>query len=308
MIRISGVTIVEVEGSWHVGGPSAGAVSSIVLLRSPADVQVIKPPSWWTTLHVICIAVAVGVLLLALIIYARMERRRLQAVFDERERLANEMHDTLAQSFAGIGFQLQAIRRAIPTDIPELRQQVDLARNLVRHSHKEARRTIEPLGADSAAVLDDLMGSLVASASKMVEGGAVEIAALKTGLEIPLPAQISAALLRIGQEAIANAIRHADPSRLEISISYERNSVRLSVTDNGCGFVMSGDLLGFGLRGMHRRSAAISAELEISSYPGEGTRVELIVPLPHSLAPGIVFKRVWKYISEGMSNVDTKIT
>jgi signal transduction histidine kinase len=306
-IRISGISIVEVDGPWHVGGASAGAISSILLLRSPEDVEVIDPPSWWTTLHVIYIAIGLAVLLLvllALIVYNHMERWRLQAVLKERERLANEMHDTLAQSFAGIGFQLQAISEEIPREIPRLQQHVDLARNLVRHSHKEAKRSIEPLDMNSAEA--DLMTSLVGCARKMVEGCPVEVATVTTGTQTPLPPQIATCLLRIGQEAIANAVRHADPSRLEISIGYEKHFVRLSIRDNGRGFVKSGDLLGFGLRGIRKRAAAISGRLEIASQPGEGTRIEVTAPLPPTLTPIIVFKRMWKYALESRSNVDTK--
>jgi len=306
-IRVSGVSIVEVEGPWHVGGPTAGVISSIVLLRSPDDVQVIDPPSWWTTLHVIYIAVGLVILLLALlvlIVYNHMERGRLQAVLDERERLANEVHDTLAQSFAGIGFQLQAIRKAIPSEIPRLREQVDLARTLVRHSHKEARRSIEPLDPDSAEA--DLMTSLLDSATKMVEGCSVEVVTVTTGTQTPLPSRIAACLRRIGQEAIANAVRHADPTRLEIAIGYEKRFVHLSIRDNGCGFVKSGDLLGFGLRGMRKRAATISGRLEITSQPGEGTGIEVTAPLPPNLTPVVVFRRMWKHVWERKSDVDTK--
>jgi hypothetical protein len=306
-IRISGISIVEVDGPWHVGGASAGAVSSIVLLRSPEDVEVVAPPSWWTTLHVIYIALGLAVLLLAffaLIVYNHMKHLRLKAVLEERERLANEMHDTLAQSFAGIGFHLQAISEAIPSEIPRLQQQVDLAQILVRHSHKEAKRSIEPLDPDSTQA--DLMMTLVACARKMVEGCPMEVATVTIGTQTPLPSQIAISLLRIGQEAIANAVRHANPSRLEISIEYEKHSVRLSIRDNGCGFVKSGDLLGFGLRGIRKRAAAISGRLEIASQPGEGTRIEVTAPLPPTLTPMIVFKRMWKYVRESRSNVDSK--
>ena len=97
------------------------------------------------------IAAILGALVLAflcLVVYSRVEHWRLRAIHEERERLANEIHDTLAQSFSGIGFQLQAIRKAIPHEIPRLQKQVDLACELVRHSHKEARRSIEPLPPD----------------------------------------------------------------------------------------------------------------------------------------------------------------
>jgi signal transduction histidine kinase len=255
--------------------------------------------------HVIYIAAILGVLVLlfvGLAIYSRIERWRLQAVLDERERLAHEIHDTLAQSFAGIGYQLQAIRKAIPTEIPSLTQQVDLARELVRHSHKEARRSIEPLSPESPKETDLLL-SLETSARKMVEGGAIEVSTLSAGTPRPIPPDITASLLRIGQEAIANAVRHADPSHLEISVSYEKHVVRLVVRDNGCGFVKSGDLLGFGLRGMRKRSASLSARLEIFSQPGEGTSVEVAVPLPPDLTLFTFFQRTWRFLLERILHV-----
>jgi signal transduction histidine kinase len=126
------------------------------------------------------------------------------------------------------------------------------------------------------------------------------------GIPITLPVRIATCLLRIGQEAIANAIRHADPSRLEISIAYESALMRLSIRDDGRGFVKSGDLLGFGLRGMRKRAASISAKLEISSQPGEGTCVEVEVPLPPNLTAAIVLRQAWKYVTERKSHVYTK--
>jgi signal transduction histidine kinase len=244
-------------------------------------------------------------LFVGLEIYSRIERWRLQAVLDERERLAHEIHDTLAQSFAGIGFQLEAIRNATPTELAGLTKQVDRARELARHSHKEARRSIESLSPEPPEQLD-LLSLLETSARKMVEGGAVEVMTTSVGTPRPIPPEITASLLRIGQEAIANAIRHADPSHLEISVSYEKHVVRLVVRDNGCGFVKSGDLLGFGLRGIRKRSASISAKLEIFSQPGEGTCVEVVAPLPPDLTLFAFFQRMWRFILEGIFHVYAK--
>jgi signal transduction histidine kinase len=308
LVQISGISVLEVEGSWNYGLSSASAIRCKLLLRSAKDVRVLQPPSWWTTRHVLYIAGILGVLVLAflgLVVYSRVEQWRMQAVLQERERLANEIHDTLAQSFSGIGFQLQAIRRAVPPEISGLRKQVDLACDLVRHSHKEARRSIEPLRPDSRERVE-LLSSLEASARKMVEGGSVEIETIQTGSPRPLSPQFANTLLKIGQESIANAVRHADPSRLQIALRWETNIVRLAVRDNGIGFVKSGNLLGFGLRGMRKRAAAIGAKLEISSRPREGTVVEVIAGLPPTLNLVTVMKRSWTYVSEQVSRVETE--
>jgi signal transduction histidine kinase len=307
-IRITGICVLDISGTWGTGGANASSIRYKVLLRSPGDVQVIQAASWWTTLHVIYLAAILGVLVLVffgLLVYGRVEGWRLQAVIQERERMAHEIHDTLAQSFAGIGFQLQAIRKAIPNEAPSLREQVDLARALVRHSHKEARRSLEPLSPELPGDID-LLSSLESSARTMVEGGSVEVTASSTGVQRLIPPKIASSLLRIGQEAIANAVRHADPSHLDISLAYDIGSVSLAIKDDGCGFVKSGDLLGFGLRGMRKRSAAIFAELEIVSQPGEGTSVEVTVPFPPDLSLIAHFKRMWKFPLERILYVNAK--
>jgi signal transduction histidine kinase len=307
-IRISGISMLDVSGTWNTGGPNASTIRYKVLLRSPKDVQVIQQPSWWTTPHVVYLAAVLAVFVLVffgLVIYGRMEGWRLQAVFEERERLAHEIHDTLAQSFAGIGFQLQAIRKQIPSEAPGLLQQVDLARALVRHSHKEARRSLEPLSPELPGEID-LLSSLESSARMMVEGGSVEVTAASTGAPRPIPPKIAASLLRIGQEAIANAVRHAEPSHLDISLVYNIGFVRVTIKDDGCGFVKSGNLLGFGLRGMRKRTASLSARLDIVSQPGEGTCVEVSAPLPPGLTLSVLIKRMWNYPLERILYVNTK--
>jgi len=301
IVKITGISVLDVEGSWNSGGPAASTVHFTIFLRSPADVEEIAAPSWWTTPHLFYLAAILGILLflsLALALYSRMEHVKLEAILKERERLAHDIHDTLAQSFAGIGFQIQAIRRAIPQELPELRRQVDLARALVRHSHTEARRSIEPDHIGSLKS-DDLLSTLETSARRMVKGGAVEVLATSSGkLAYPLPEKVVDTLLHIGQEAIANAVRHADPSQIAIALAYDHDCVRLKVSDDGSGFEERGDLLGFGLRGMRRRAAAISARLDIVSRPGAGTQIQVDYPLQPKYALASLVKRSWKFLSE----------
>jgi Signal transduction histidine kinase len=284
-VKITGISLLSVEGSWNQGGPAASVVHYTVLLRSPDDVIEVKAPSWWTATHLIVLAAILGILMFlffALALYGRMEQLRLEAVMNERERLAHEIHDTLAQSFAGIGFQLQAIRRAIPKELSDLLKQIDLARSLVKHSHKEAHRSIEPLNV-SALQKIDLLCALESATKRMLEGGEIEVLTETidaTGKSQSIPPKIAYTMVQIGQEAIANAVRHADPSHITIALTYEEQRIILSIRDNGRGFVERGDLLGFGLRGMRKRVASISANLRIMSEPGHGTNVEVTCPLP----------------------------
>jgi signal transduction histidine kinase len=304
-LSVTGISTLEVGGSWNYGVDSAKAVRCTLLLRTPTDALVVEPPTWWSTRHVFYLAIIFGVLALAFLLHAirsRVERWRLQAVMAERERLAHEIHDTLAQSFAGIGFQLQAIQKSIPAALPQLRQQVSLATDLVRHSHKEARRSIEPLHAEPEEAIE-LLAELEQTAHQMVEGGLVKVTAITTGDQQDIPARTATELLRIGQEAIANTVRHANASGLDISLHYEGETVALTIEDNGVGFVKSGDLLGFGLRGMRKRAAAISAGLEIESYPGQGTRIKVIAPLPPRLTASHAVKSLLNQLRSMLSHV-----
>jgi signal transduction histidine kinase len=296
-LNVTGINTLEVGGNWNYGTNSAEAVRCTLLLRQPADARVIGPPSWWSARHMFYIAVALGLLALSFLLHAlrsRVQRWRLQAVMAERERLAHEMHDTLAQSFAGIGFQLQAIQKSVPDSLPQLRQQVRLATDLVRHSHKEARRSFEPPQTEQDQTVD-LLTELEHSMHQMLDGCSIEHLVATSGDPITLPPRLATELLRIGQEAIANTLRHAAASRLDIRLHFDLSVVTLTVEDNGVGFVKSGDLLGFGLRGMRKRAAAIGGRLEIDSAPGSGTRIRATAPIPSRLAASHPAK-LWNYL------------
>ncbi len=295
-VRITGISVLTVEGSWNQGGPAASALHYSIMLRSPADIVELEPPSWWSAKHLFYIAAFFAALMLvsfALTLYGRLQHWRLETISAERERVAHEVHDTLAQSFAGIGFQLQAIRRAIPGDHPELSRQVETARALVQHSHKEARQSIDPRDLRTLEGVD-VLKALEESARKLVEGGNIVITARREGTAQALPAMIKDVLLHVGQEATANAVRHADPTEIAMALEYSPGSVKLTVADNGTGFEERGDILGFGLRGMRKRATSVRASLAVVSKIGQGTSVVVVCPLPrnligrvyHSLATG----------------------
>lgn len=290
-VAVTGISFLSVEGTWNYGVESAYAIRPKILLRSSSDVQTLGPPTWWTIRHMVYISM--GLTLLAIVflvqlIRARLHQWRIEAMHIEKERLSNEIHDTLAQSFAGIGFQLQAIRKAAPEEFSDLRQQVDHARDLVRYSHKEALRSITQLESNVFMTADPIQ-TLRDVATKLVTGGTVKISTTETGKPVPLPPRVSDALIRIGQEAIANAVRHADPQNLRITLEYRLRSVRLVVQDDGMGFVYNGELLGFGLRSMRNRAAAISASIEFKSQPDCGTSVIVIAPLPRNAIMQVLF-------------------
>jgi signal transduction histidine kinase len=297
LLRLRGVSVVDPAFTHNL-------TPFILLLRSTDDVDVLAGPPWWSMGHLA--ALAIGFLLLALVVnflYHRVENWRLRAVLEERERLAHEMHDTLAQSFAGIGFQLEAIRSGVPETFPVAHQQLNLASDLVRHSHEEARRSIATLRPDSHGP-SDLLGALDICAKRMVEGGSVEVVSASTGDIVSIPLRITDTLYRIGQEAIANSVRHANATRLEISIEFDSGVVRLSIADNGIGFVQCRDLSGFGVRGMRKRAASISATIQIVSSEQGGTLVQTTAPLPARITFASWPKLLWHYLRRNTLHVE----
>ncbi len=270
----------------------------VLLLRSNEDLEVLAGPPWWSTGHVIAIIVAS--LLLALVVnfvYHRIAHWRMQGVLEERQRLAHEMHDTLAQSFAGIGFQLQAIRNRLPEENSSVLQQLDLARDLVRHSHEEARRSIATLRPESLES-EDIFAALDRCARRMVEGGTVEVVSEREGDQRSIPLRIADTLYRIGQEAIANAVRHAQPGILTIRLRSSRNLASLLIEDDGVGFQKGDGHLGFGIRGMQRRAQSISAKFSLESKPGQGTRIRIDAPLPPRVTLTTWPKLLWRFLRE----------
>ncbi|HEY6404388.1 MAG TPA: sensor histidine kinase, partial [Blastocatellia bacterium] len=219
-------------------------------------------------------------------LYLLAKHWRLRAVADERERLANEIHDTLAQSFAGIGFQLQAIRNSLPPGAELLKGQVDLAISMARTSHGEARRSIASLRPISLGAASLLL-ALRECAERMVKNGNVTVEAHGADGGRTVPPHIKDTLYLIGQEAIANSIRHAAPSTIRIRLERMRESVCLSIEDDGTGFIADRRHTGFGILGMRKRAESISATLTVKSAPGSGARVEVKAPIRSHFLLGI---------------------
>jgi signal transduction histidine kinase len=250
-----------------------------VILPAIDDIEVVQRPPWWSTGHIVAgIIVLLLLVLAAQTIHGRIERMKLRAVFEERERLAHEIHDTLAQSFAGIGYQLQAIHDEVGNET-ELREHLDLATDLVRTSHDEARRSISALRSETVEKLG-LLRALDECASRIANGGPIEVQLRNVGGGDPgsIPPRVADALYRIGQEAIANAVRHADASKMVISLLHQSTAWQLLIEDDGRGFPSGQDSANFGIRGMGKRAESIGAALDIRSSPGAGTSVQVTVP------------------------------
>ena len=201
-------------------------------------------------------------------------------VRDERERLAREIHDTLAQGLAGIVAQLQAARTASVTG---RERHLDTAAELARSTLVEARRSVQALRPEplEGARLPDALADV---AARWAEVSGVPAAVTTTGTPRQLHPEVEIALLRTGQEALANVGKHASASRVGVTLSYMEDVVTLDVRDDGIGFDLAGlpeqvaDGSGFWLTGMRQRVGRVAGRLEIESAPGEGTAVCATVP------------------------------
>jgi signal transduction histidine kinase len=272
-LRLRGVCVVDPEFTHSL-------YPFVLLVPSADDIEALAGPPWWSARNLALFALGATILLLlGLLLYIRVDHWRLQAVLNERERIAHEMHDSLAQSFVGIGFQLQAIGNRMPSHLSELDHQLKLASELVRHSHEEARRSLMTLRREFLEA-EPLHTALERFARRMVEHGAVDVRLDVRGDENGLPHAIKDALFRIGQEAIANSLLHGSPSAILIQTEYKSTATSMVIEDNGVGFEPTLPIRGFGLQGMRKRAEGIAAVLEVTSSPSAGTRVIVTAPVP----------------------------
>src|SRR3984885_8391663 len=257
--------------------------------RHAAYVQhpiIVNGPPWWTPWHVGMLFIgALSTALLIQLAYFRFANWKTNTINCERERLAHEIHDTMAQGFAGIGYQIQGIRTSIvrgeSVDSLSVAEQLNVAYQLVRTCHEEASRTISLLGLATPRIQHDLLGVLAEVARKTARDKVGTIAELQ-GNPIPLNLRLADALLHIGREAIANALNHGNPTLLKILLKFEDDSVELIVEDNGSGFNYSKEAEGFGILGMQKRTRGIGGVMDISCTPGQGTQVRVKATLQDS--------------------------
>lgn len=206
-------------------------------------------------------------------------RARFSAVLSERNRMARELHDTLDQAFTAVALQLDVAERSSGE---AARRPIALARDLLVHSQAEARRSIAELRSQA---LDggNLRSALEAAIAGVTTPDGPRLALQVTGQAGPLPAAIENELLRIGQEALANALRHAQARHVDLELAFEPDRIRLTVKDDGRGFdperAASEREGHFGLLGMRERAKRLGAELSLRSAPGQGTQVDVQVHL-----------------------------
>jgi len=295
-VRVSGICSIipddsrpVVSGVWHPH-------SFQILLRSADDLVLIAPPPWWTPSHIILVfgvVACASILVTAMVMLAARRRLREQAVqramaetefaaiLSERNRVAREIHDTLAQGLAATSVQLALAKKNANGASDALSHHLESAHELVRESLAEARDSIWNM---RAHVLEsrDLAGALREILKQRCDGTGIETSVEVSGHSRRFAPATENNLLRIGQEAIFNATKYAKAKRITVNLEFGARVFRLVVSDDGCGFDASHPptaVGGFGLVAMRERANELKGELQVNSDPEHGTEIIFTVPL-----------------------------
>jgi signal transduction histidine kinase len=307
-VAITGVCQVYKHDAFEGAGEQLQDVSIPTLrvwLRTPADVAVLQRPPWWTWKHSVAVVGVCACGLLGALVWVRTLRHRVtqrtrdlqqttgllekeiqtSAVLAERDRLAGEIHDSVEQGLAAIMLQLDAAAKQVHN--PEVvRRCVGMARRMAGFSRTEVEHAVWDL---QSPLLQntDLSSALKHVASEIGSGNSAQVRVTVVGQARPVSSSIEHHLLRIGQEAITNAVKHAQPANIEATLEYSDREVRLSVKDDGRGFdtaaILKQNRIGhFGLQGIRARTRKTNGELTVSSRPGQGTTITVTVALNSS--------------------------
>ena len=198
------------------------------------------------------------------------------AVLAERNRIAREIHDTLAQGFVAVSVQLEVVSRLLSVSSDAAVEQLERARELVHDGLEEARRSIWELRSQASSN-DDFAARLSKTAARIIGSTPLKWTLQVNGTYRPLPPKTEDELLRIAGEAITNVVRHADAANMEVNLKFDPKKFRMTIIDDGRGFEGQPASVGsgghFGLKGMRERAESIGAKLTVDSKPQQGTTV-----------------------------------
>lgn len=291
-LELTGICLVEEVR--QTPKPSTFLPSSFrLVLRSPADIVTIKRPSWWTPQRLSVVLGVMSLLIAAALIWIRLLNRKVRkqteiirkaverkAILEERNRIAREFHDTLEQELAGLSIQLDAA--ASRTSDAVGHELLALSRNLIEEIQANARYAIMDLRA--RALQDrDLAAALSETASRFMQSHPVTITVSVSGSPCRLEGRLDHNLLRIGQEAIANAIKHARCQKISVELLFEAAQFTLLIVDNGCGLTThpsrSENTGHYGLMGMRERAKKMGGEFSIRRCADGGTQITVTIPI-----------------------------
>ena len=258
------------DGLWNTGG------AALTFVLRPHFYQT----AWF---YALLLAAVVGIVVLLLRLRLRRAEGEFRAVLGERNRIAREIHDTLAQGYVGISVQLEVLSELLRmSNTKAAEQHLDLTRGYVREGLADARQSIWALRSQDSGDT-----TLPVRLRRMVEaegGHGLKARFSIFGAYRPMPPGTEQEFLRVAQEAIHNVKQHAGARHLFVQLEYEPDEIALEVRDDGRGFTVNEKLEPkpghYGLIGMRERAAAIGGTLEVSSKPGEGTTVRLWAAAP----------------------------
>ncbi len=201
------------------------------------------------------------------------------AVLEERNRLARDIHDTLAQVLTGVIVQLQAAENPYTTDPRDRQEHLAQAHLLAKQGLSEARRSIRALRSQILEATD-FASALTNLAEQMAIGTGLQVHCQIEAIPYWLEPEVENHLFRIAQEAMTNTLKHTQASTLDLKLMVESGQLQLQVSDNGQGFDPTVSRVGgYGVMGMQERSQQIGAQFQLTSCVGQGTIVRVIVPI-----------------------------
>ena len=244
----------------------------------------VQPHLWQTLWFRLLLALAlIGAAYAAWQRRLRGVERQYEAVLAERTRIAREIHDTLAQGFVAVSVQLELVARLMQTSVAAAKSQLDQTRALVRSSIEDARLSIWELRSQTAEQ-EDLASRLLKMSEEVIARAGLPVKAQiqVSGTYHPLDSDVEREVLRIGREAVVNAVRHANPKNILLRLAFDDDRFVMEVRDDGRGFSgapADGTSGHYGLTGMRERARAIDGELIVESHEGKGTTVRLALEL-----------------------------
>ena len=303
--RIQPGSEVEIDGTYvmvaeygHVGFPFSKAAGFQIVLSNPDDLRVLRNPPWWTIERLLSVIGTLLAALIAIIIWngalRRVATRKGRELFreqlghvradlrtEERTRLAVELHDTLAQNLTGVSMEIEAaydLRGHAPRPMLD---HLDIAAKALKSCRDELRNCLWDLRSQ-ALEEQDMSKAVLKTLQPIVDDSRLVVRFNVSRSR--LSDNTAHALLRVIRELVVNAIRHGNASSIRVAGTLDRDSLRCSVTDNGCGFdreTAPGVLQGhFGLQGIQERIGEIGGEFDVKSAPGKGTRAVITLKVP----------------------------
>jgi len=230
----------------------------------------------------VCALLLIGGIFLVYRVRLRQVHARFEAVLEERNRIAREMHDTVIQGCASASALLEAVVSIEPDSDGPRKDLLDSARTQIRETVDEARQAVWNLRQKESASpeITQLLGSMAQQVSHISR---VPVRFEASGKTLPLDRTVEYVVLMVAREAVSNAVHHAHPKEVRISVNFDKNKMHLQVVDNGQGFdldeVLTNPSSHFGLIGMRERIEHLGGRFKIESAPGRGTRLFVDVPV-----------------------------